>query len=159
MFLLLSLFWTKHHPNNQIATTNNAPNNSTRPPLPSPPQPNLASIASPAILKRRHTTPQPPRQTSHHLRHPPSQPATTQPVDAERRTRSAIIAERVEPRVRIAAFPREETDRGSFTPPFPPSNGRAWGDVAPPPRRVCEFRLGKITDQNRLTPPFCPTNG
>ena len=49
------------------------------------------------------------------------------------RTRWAIIAERVEPRVRMAAFPREETDHGSFTPPFPPSNGRAWGGFAPPP--------------------------
>ena len=47
-------------------------------------KPNLASIASPAILKRRPTTAQPPRQTSHHLRLPPSQPATTPPVNTER---------------------------------------------------------------------------
>ena len=49
------------------------------------------------------------------------------------RARSVIVAGRVEPRVQMDAFPREKTDQGSFTPPFPPSNGRAWGGMAPPP--------------------------
>ena len=36
-------------------------------------------------VHRRPTTAQPPRQTSHHLRLPPSQPTTTPPVNTERR--------------------------------------------------------------------------
>ena len=115
-------------------------------------------------------SPHPEQQQPNHHSKPPTtfafllpQPSTTPPVNTERRmskARSVIITKRVEPRVQMDAFPGEETDQGSFTPPFPPSNGRASGSVAPPPSAMhVDPFLETETDQKRLTSPFWPTNG
>ena len=54
-------------------------------------------------------------------------------------------------------FRERKTDQGSFTPPFPPSNRRASGGVAPPPSAMhVDSVLGGNADQKRLTPPFLP---
>ena len=141
---MLSLFWTKHHPNNQIATTNNAPEqlhqtattftstNPTSQALPHPPFSNDAQ-------QRPNHHGKPPTTFAFLLHNQQQHCLWTLNVGLSR-TRSAFSAERVEPRVRMATFSREETDHGSFTPPFPPSNGQAWGGFALPPS-ACVFSV------------------
>ena len=118
VFLLLSLFWTKHHSTTKSPPPTTPPNNSTRPPLPSPPQtqPRKHRLA-------RHSPTTPNNGPAIAADFPPPSPSSftasnTPPVDAERRTRSAIIAERVEPRVRIAAFRGRKRIAGASRPLF-----------------------------------------
>ena len=166
IFLFSIIILDQSPPNNQIATTNNAPkqlHQTTTTFAPSPPQPHPANIASPPFSNdarqqpNHHSKPPPPSPFSFH-NHQPHHLSTPNVVLS--RARSVIVTEHVEPRVQIDAFPGEETDQGSFTPPFPPSNGRASGGVAPPPtaKQMDPF-LERETDQKVFTPPFCPTNG
>ena len=118
VFLLLSLFWTKHHSTTKSPPPTTPPNNFTRPPLPSPPQtqPRKHRLA-------RHSPTTPKQRPSIAADFSPPSPSSSRPTSAQ--NRGGLLTACAFLYGRIATFPRN-SDQGRFTPPFPPSNGRAW---------------------------------
>ena len=88
VFLLLSLFWTKHHPHHQIATTNNAP-------------------------EQLHQA-----ATTFTTTNPTSQASPRLPFSNDAQHRGGLLTACAFLFGRIAAFPREERIKGGSRPLF-----------------------------------------